>query len=527
MKPMLMGTETEYSVSGRGSAHSLPPESLYSLLHDVVRREHLCVQDAHSPQGSFVENGSRLYLDCGGHPEYSSPECTTPRQVACFDKAGELLLDAARTRIARMQPGMEIAIVKNNISTACLDAVTWGTHESYTSWATLENAAPQVIPHLVSRVFYAGAGCLIGHEDGCGFELSQRARHLVQVIGPDTTRNRALFCTRSNKNYDSASGWRRVHLIAKDSQRSSFGIYLTFATTGLLFLLLNNKRSVGKGLALADPLKAIRAISQDPWLKAKVLLADGRQLSAVEIQETFLEECELEVPRGDYPEWANEALRHWRETLELAREPLRLARKLDAYTKLFIYDHELARAGHTWNDLASSLRMLTRLRRQFPEPVIRSMLTESGKGLRAELELVCSEAAELAQIRRPGTLDRLRFAARLQALDLNYHEIGGLFDKLVQTGQLEEFISRPEMENATREPPPDGRAAARSACIREHRERGWLASWRYLCHPPSGELLDMRDPFRGGYETKTINKLPEEEAEHLSLFEHLESLLRR
>src|SRR3989454_3011533 len=41
-----------------------------------------------------LANGGRLYVD-GAHPEYSTPECTTARDVVLYEKAGERILAAA------------------------------------------------------------------------------------------------------------------------------------------------------------------------------------------------------------------------------------------------------------------------------------------------------------------------------------------------------------------------------------------------------------------------------------------------
>src|ERR671939_1357100 len=44
----------------------------------------------------ILTNGARLYVD-HAHPEYSSPEVTSPRDLVLWDKAGEqVMLDAAR-----------------------------------------------------------------------------------------------------------------------------------------------------------------------------------------------------------------------------------------------------------------------------------------------------------------------------------------------------------------------------------------------------------------------------------------------
>jgi hypothetical protein len=521
MKPMLMGAETEYAVAGRTSSGPVAPETLYALLSEAVRQERLWMADIYGSRGAYLENGSRFYLDSGGHPEYATPECSTPAEVACHDKAGERLLAAARARVVQQHPDLKLTILKNNLEPVVPDAVTWGCHEAYTCWVPLDWAAPQLLPHLATRVFYAGSGCLSAHPEGMGFELSQRARHLVTAVGRETTSGRALFCTRTRKEHDRGeAGWVRAHLIAKDAQRSLFGIYLTFATTGLLFLTMT-RRQVGRGLALAEPLQALRAISRDPWLRVRVPLADGRHLTALEIQEAYLAECAEEVHKGGLPEWAGEALRHWQETLALAQEPARLAGRLDAYTKLLIYENTLAQAGYSWGELREALGLLTAARAHYPEPVLRAVLAEDSKKTPAALAGHCQTARALLGTEKPGRLERLRLVVRLQALDLSYHELGGLYDQLGSAGHLpERVVTEADVERATREP-PGGRAAARSAVIRAERERDWLCGWQLLYQPSTGRFVDLRDPFAAQATITSVAELPEEAWPRLMLLELL------
>ena len=41
----------------------------------------------------FLENGARLYLDVGSHPEYATPECDSIYDLVVHDKAGERILE--------------------------------------------------------------------------------------------------------------------------------------------------------------------------------------------------------------------------------------------------------------------------------------------------------------------------------------------------------------------------------------------------------------------------------------------------
>src|SRR5262249_54142393 len=159
----------EFCVSGTANGRPVPAEVLYDLLAEALRRERATLPDRGGYRGIYLEHGGRLYLDYGAHPEHATPECHTPAQVAAYDKAGERLLDLARARVRREHPDWQVTIVKTNLDPVNPDQVTFGTHESYTCWAPADQAALQLIPHLVSRVIYAGAGGLSGH--GAGFEL--------------------------------------------------------------------------------------------------------------------------------------------------------------------------------------------------------------------------------------------------------------------------------------------------------------------------------------------------------------------
>ena len=130
-----------------------------------------------------------------------------------------------------------------------------------------------------------------------------------------------------------------------------------------------------------------------------------------------------------------------------------------------------------------------------------------------------------AKARLPGTLDRLRFAVRLQALELNYHELGGLHDRLATTGQFRSAVlTRDEVETATQEPPTGGRAAVRSRFIKDCREAGWVCDWRYLYHGATKTFVDMRNPFAVEVKTEHVESLGAKRREDQELMELLEDL---
>ena len=491
-KPFLMGAETEFAVSGLRGGVTIDADDVYDMLAEAVKKLRAWAPDQHGYRGLYLENGARLYLDYGSHPEHATAECFTPRQVTLYDKAGEHLLSQAARQAMEDRPGVVLRIIKNNIDPLLPDGVTYGSHESYTSWASEEVVGPALMPHLVSRVLYCGSGGLSGHTDGIGYELSQRARHMQVTYSDDTTSFRAIYSNRRRTDIDGGETWTRLHLLGKDSHRAPFGIYLTYATTGLLVEMLNRGMEVGKGLALVEPVEALHAFSRDPWGKTTAVLEDGRRLTAREIQSEYLEQCERALQQGVLPMWAGEAIGHWRETLaDLERDPRRLADRLDPYCKLAIYEHELRRARLEWADLRGALATLNELRCEYGQHIIHGVLTDSDTGLDEASRVEFAVAREKA-----GDLDRLHFATRLQALELNYHETSGLYDRLREAGRMRDVVvTQADIEQASRNPPLGGRAAVRGEWIRANREADWHGDWQYVFQHSTGRCVDLRDPF--------------------------------
>lgn len=496
MKPFLMGSEVEGSLS----VSPLERRTCRSILHqwilDEIRREHRWLNDCQSSAGIYLDNGSRYYLDSGEHNEFSSPEVFNPRQIATYDRASERILFRAKSAVASRR-GIDVCITKNNVNFHMPDQAAWGQHEAYTCWIPLATAAAQLIPHLVSRVPYAGAGCLSSHAKGIGFELSQRARHMTRLTGAETTRDRAIFCTRAWKPSDSsADGWTRTNLISKDSQRCSYGLYLSFGVTGVLFMIMNEGHKIGRRVKLQKPVEAMRAFSLDPWLKTKVPLTNGKQATAVDIQRAYAHEAKPHVESGDYPEWTVEVFNHWMATLDqLEDDPLSLAHRLDPYLKLTLFDRQLMREGMSWVTLRQSLATLDQLRSLAPESVVQAVLEEDSSALDGEYRTYYDELSRCPDLRHGGR-DRLRFAVRMQAFELNYHELGGWFDQIAADGHVDSVVvSGQDVEHAVHNPPAGGRAEARSKTISEFHGRPWSCDWQHVISHEEKKWVDLRDPF--------------------------------
>src|SRR5438874_13390704 len=75
----------------------------------------------------ILTNGARLYVD-HAHPEYSSPEVTTPRDAVRWDRAGERVMLASVRALASTLALRDVALYKNNVDRK---GATYGMHENY------------------------------------------------------------------------------------------------------------------------------------------------------------------------------------------------------------------------------------------------------------------------------------------------------------------------------------------------------------------------------------------------------------
>ena len=76
----------------------------------------------------MLSNGARFYND-HAHPEYSTPECTTLRELVAQDKAGErILAECARRRNKKLLPEREVRLYKNNTD---FIGHSYGCHDNF------------------------------------------------------------------------------------------------------------------------------------------------------------------------------------------------------------------------------------------------------------------------------------------------------------------------------------------------------------------------------------------------------------
>jgi Pup amidohydrolase len=389
----------------------------------------------------ILTNGARLYVD-HAHPEYSTPEVTNPRDVVLWDKAGEQVMAEAAGRAARVPGTRPIQLYKNNTDGK---GASYGAHENY----LMDRRTPFIdiirglIPFFVTRQVVAGSGRVgIGTESRThGFQLTQRADFFEVEVGLETTLKRPIINTRDEPHAD-ADKYRRLHVIIGDANLAELSTYLKVGTTSLVLAMIEAK-ALPHDLTLEEPVAELQAISHDPSLTHLVRLRDGRRMTAIEVQQAYLEHAEKFVD-GDGDEQTADVLRQWAQVLDdLADDPMRCADRLDWPAKLRLLEGFRSRDGLSWGD------------------------------------------------------------ARLQAGDLQYSDVRpdkGLYHRLVARGSMKRLLTDDEVTRAMTTPPSDTRAFFRGECLRRYPAQVAAASWDSVVFDLGRENLvriPTMEPLRG------------------------------
>ncbi|CAB4726867.1 unannotated protein [freshwater metagenome] len=394
----------------------------------------------------ILTNGARLYVD-HAHPEFSTPEVTTPLDIVRWDKAGEQVMLDAQRRAAALPGGQPILMYKNNTDGK---GASYGAHENYLMRRSTPFAdiVKHLTPFFVSRQVVCGAGRVGIGQDGRdhGYQISQRADFFEVEVGLETTLKRPIINTRDEPHADPEK-YRRLHVIIGDANLAEVSTYLKVGTTSLVLAMIE-ERFISVDLTVDGPVSALRAVSHDPTLRQAVTLRDGRKLTAVQLQLEYLDLARKYVEDrygADADDQTLDVLARWESVLDrLERDPMSLAGELDWVAKLKLLEQYRQRDGLEWDD------------------------------------------------------------AKLQLIDLQYSDIRpekGLYHRLVKAGRIERLLPEESVERAMHEPPTDTRAYFRGRCLEQFPDAVAAASWdSVILDLPGRESLQRVptiDPLRG------------------------------
>jgi proteasome accessory factor A len=199
-----------------------------------------------------------------------------------------------------------------------------------------------------------------------------------------------------------------------------------------------------RDLSLENPIRAIREISHDVSCTRKVRLANGRELSALEMQIEYFEKTSRFAERRGADDTTALLLKEWGDALEAlkADDPGRLARKIDWVTKRLMIERYMAK-----HDLPLG-------------------------------------------------------SPKVALLDLAYHDVNrdrGLYYILERAGKVDRVVDDAAVTLAMREPPQTTRAKLRGDFIREAKakRRDYTVDWVHLkLNDQAQRTVLCKDPFR-------------------------------
>ena len=439
MQRRIFGIENEYGVTCtlRGQRRLSPDEVARYLFRRVVSWGR--------SSNVFLGNGARLYLDVGSHPEYATPECDSVHDLVVHDKAGERILEqlltSAEERLGDEGIHGDIYLFKNNTDSA---GNSYGCHENYCTTRKDDFSAygEVLIPFLVSRQIYAGAGKVLQTARGAMYCVSQRAEHIWEGVSSATTRSRPIINTRDEPHAD-AERYRRLHVIVGDSNMSEYTNFLKVGACALMLRMLEEPQVVLRDMTLENPIRAIREISHDMTCTRRVRLANGREVSALDIQSEYLNRALRFAEHHDLSEEEQLALEMWEHCLTtIADDPLKLDREIDWVIKYKLIESYRDRHGIELND------------------------------------------------------------AKVALVDLQYHDVSrdrGLFYRMQKRGMVERMVTDEEISHAVEHPPETTRARLRGEFIRRAKEqkRDYTVDWVHLkLNDQAQRTVLCKDPFK-------------------------------
>jgi proteasome accessory factor A len=434
----IYGLESEFGVTCtlRGRRRLTPDEVARYLFRRVVAWGR--------SSNVFLENGARLYLDVGSHPEYATPECDSIRELVAHDKAGErileVLVNSAEARLHEEGIRGRVFLFKNNTDSA---NNSYGCHENYLTGRGdhLAHYTSVLIPFFVTRQIYAGAGKVLPTARNTIFAMAQRSEHIWEGVSSATTRSRPIINTRDEPHAD-AELYRRLHVIVGDSNMSEYATFLKIGAAAILLRLVEDPSVVLRDLTLEHPVRAIREISHDLTCRKLVRLVNGREVSALDIQREYLDRALRYRDNKGLPAEESLALDMWEYVMTgLERDPLSLDRELDWVMKYHLVESYRDKHNLEWSD------------------------------------------------------------PKLALIDLQYHDVSrqrSLFERLVRRDVPRRMVTDEEIENAAESPPQTTRAKLRGDFIRQAkaRRRDFTVDWVHLkLNDQAQRTVLCKDPF--------------------------------
>lgn len=429
--------------------------------------------------GGYTFSGFRIYVD-GTHPEISTPECASPRDLVCWQKAGEKIIEKGRKKTEE-ETGYRTVLSNDNSDGL---GSSWGSHENYLVskelFETLTEGGSYYreygeplnlfqnlwISFLATRFIFCGSGKM-GSEINIDFRhqflISQRAEFITCALSHRTMEYRPFINLRDIPYVGPEFG-RRLHVIIGDSNMCEPAIYLKTGAAMIMLMMLEDKFiSEDSFPVLKKPINALQIIVSDIECRKPLdvfMCGQPRRMTAVDIQKLF---CELaakwfeERYKNEKKQvfWIPEVLSMLGRVLTgLEEGPMSLFGVIDWVTKYSLCCSELERRNADWRGTSSPFRRF---------------FTSRGHLLLRRLIGIC------------GAYHRLD--------DL------GIYNKLKSAEVVERIVQDADIERACLEPPRNTRAHERGKFLRHFGDSVDCANWSFIHLDRNPHKIIMNSPY--------------------------------
>jgi proteasome accessory factor A len=341
--------------------------------------------------------------------------------VVAHEKAGDRIVQklANSAGLLMAKAGMpgKLQVFKNNVDAF---GTTYGCHENYlVSPRAIENVS-FMIPFLVTRQIFSGAGKVgsAGMQRTSPYQLTQRADFIDRVYSDRTSQVRGIINLRKREIPKQGQS-RRLHILVGDSNMSEYALGLRAGTTALVLRLLEED-DLDNMPVLESAVEAMKSVSR---LFDCPLKLENRQghYTALDIQAIYLERAHRFFDGHQPSQEEEEILELWGRTLAglkklkissenwtLEDDPEDTRRRIDWVLKLWLINRMQQKDGLKWSDY------------------------------------------------------------RLKLLDVHYHDLdrqSGIFERCQALNLTDRMVDEKEICRAEAEPPADTRACTRGMII--------------------------------------------------------------
>jgi proteasome accessory factor A len=467
-RPRVLGTETEFGIAAKDASAADPVSGSIAVIGHYGRvpasaaiwdyENENPLLDARgfevdgererpNPEynrqlNKILANGGRLYVD-GAHPEYSTPECSDPRELVAFERVGERILAQSLRDMVKVRGREQFVLYKNNSDGK---GNSYGYHENYlvSRDVPFEKIIRVLTPFLVTRPIFAGAG-KVGAENqtsSAEFQISQRADFIECLVDLNTMLKRPIMNSRDEPHADPAR-FRRLHIIVGDANMAEHSTYLKVGTLSLVLDVLESGADLPQ-LDLDEPVRAFKQVSRDLDMKQTLKLVGGRPTTALAVQRAYLNAASKFCASHDCHPVTGDVVARWEDALnKLEQDPRLLVRELDWVAKRHLIESYMDRKGCGWDD------------------------------------------------------------PRMKLMDLQYHDIRperGLFYTLERGDLIQRIVREDDIQRAEDTPPLGTRAYFRGRCASRFAKSLYGASWTSLLFDVGNTTIKkvpLMDPYRG------------------------------